>query len=66
MDELIKTVSERAGISADQAKKAVEAVTDFAKGRFPGMADQIDVVLKGGGDGPLGNIAGKLGGMFGS
>lgn len=67
MDELIKKVSERAGINAEQAKKAVEAVADFVKSKYPAWGGQIDGLLKGEGDNnPLGNIAGKLGGMFGS
>ena len=65
MDEVIQKVSERAGINADQARKAVEAVADFLKGKFPAMAGQIDGLLKGEGGNPLGDIAGKLGGLFG-
>jgi hypothetical protein len=63
VDDLIKTVSERAGINADQAKKAVEAVADFVKGKFPAWGGQIDSLLKGGGGG--GDLLGKLGGLFG-
>lgn len=64
MDEVIKMVTQRAGISEEQARKAVDAVAEFAKGRFPALAGQIDGMLKGGGN-PLGDIAGKIGGMFG-
>ena len=35
MDELIKSVSEKAGISAAQAKSAVDAVTSYIKYRLP-------------------------------
>jgi hypothetical protein len=71
VNEVIKMVSDRAGISEEQARKAVEAVADFAKTKFPSMAGQIDSVLKGGGGGggggnPLGDVGNKLGGMFGS
>jgi hypothetical protein len=65
VDELIKKVSERAGIDADQARKAVEAVADFVKAKFPGIAGQVDGLLKGEGGNPLGDIAGKIGGLFG-
>ena len=67
MDELIQKVSERAGINPEQARKAVEAVADFVKTKFPTWGGHVDGLLKGeGGDSPLGNIAGKIGGLFGS
>ena len=56
MDELIQKVSERAGINTDQAKKAVEAVADFVKTKFPSVGGQIDSLLHGGGGDVLGNI----------
>ena len=65
MDELIRTVCDKAGISAEQAKKAIEAVSEFAKSKFPAMGGQIDSVLKGEG-GDAGDLLGKIGGMFGS
>jgi len=49
MDELIKLVTEKAGISTDQAKAAVDAVLKFLKGKLPGpVGSQIEGVLKGG------------------
>ncbi len=66
MDELIQQVAGKAGISPDQAKKAVESVTEFLKGKFPAFAGQIDSALQGGGGNPLGGLGDKLGGMFGS
>ena len=65
MDELIQKVSERAGINPEQARKAVDAVADFVKTRFPAIGGQVDSLLKGEGGGPLSNIAGKIGGLFG-
>lgn len=69
MDELIKTVTAKAGLSAEQATKAVQAVAEFLKGKFPAMAGQIDGLLSGkageGGGNPLGDIAGKIGGLLG-
>lgn len=61
MEELIKTVTEKAGINPDQAKKAVESVLDFVKAKLPMLGDQLKGLIEGGGSG----IAGKLGGMFG-
>ena len=57
MDELIKMVSEKAGISADQAKTAVTSVFEFLKGKLPMLGDQLQGLVGGGGDGsnPLAN-----------
>lgn len=64
MDELIKQVSERAGIDQEKARKAVEAVADFVKTRYPAVGGHIDGLLKGEGGG--GGLLGNLGGLFGS
>lgn len=64
MDDLIRIVSEKAGISGDQAKAAVNAVMDFVKDKVPMVGDQLKGLIGGEGS-PLGNVAGKLGGMFG-
>jgi uncharacterized protein (DUF2267 family) len=64
MDELVKLVTRRAGISEDQAKKAVDAVLGFLKGKLPGpVGSQIEAVLKGDAGG-LKDVAGKVGGLI--
>ena len=66
MDELIKSVSARAGVSEDQAKKAVQSVVEFLKAKFPAIGGQLEKLIQGGGGGGgLGDIAGKIGGMLG-
>jgi len=67
MDELIKLVSKKTGISEAMAKTAVDTVLGFLKERLPEpIAGQIDAVIGGaGGLGDVGNIAGALGGLFG-
>ena len=67
MDELIKTVSEKAGINADQAKTAVNCVMDFVKGKLPMIGEQVQGLLNGGGEGssPLANAADALKKKFG-
>lgn len=67
MDELIKTVSEKAGINTDQAKTAVSSVVDFIKGKLPMLGDQVQGLLNGSGDGgnPLGGAADALKKKFG-
>ena len=74
MDELIKQVSERTGISEDKAKTAIDTVVGFLKERLPSpIAGQVDNVLNSsaGAIGSAGDaIADKagdlLGGMFGN
>jgi ribosomal protein L12E/L44/L45/RPP1/RPP2 len=75
MEEMIKTVAEKAGISPEQAKTAIETVVGLLKDKVPApMQGILDSVL-GGKDaaadaagsaadaakGALGGIAGKLG-----
>lgn len=42
MEELIKKISTQAGISEEQALKALEAVKDYVKEKFPMMAGAVD------------------------
>ncbi len=61
MDELIKLVTSKAGISEAQAKKAVETVLGFLKDKLPGpLAGQIDSLL----EGNVSDLTGSLGGLF--
>ncbi|MGH9908395.1 MAG: hypothetical protein ACRD8U_22760 [Pyrinomonadaceae bacterium] len=67
MDELIKQVSAKTGISEEQARTAVDTVLGFLKNKLPApIAGQIDNVV-GGGEGAAGgltDIAKKAGGIF--
>ena len=68
MDELIKRITEKTGISEDQARSAVNMVAGFLKERLPGpLAGQVDNVLSGGGGmaDKLGDAASKVGNIFG-
>jgi len=75
MDKLLELVQEKAGISADQARQAIEAVVGFLKDKLPGpLGDQLSKFVEGdddgdGGDddggGLLGGITDKLGGLLG-
>ena len=42
MQELITKLTEKAGISADQANKAIETIKEFVKEKFPMMAGAVD------------------------
>ncbi len=42
MQELIQRLTEKAGISADQATKAIDTIKDFVKEKFPMMSGAVD------------------------
>ena len=72
MDELIKQVVERTGISEQQARGAVETVLGFLKNRLPEpLSGQLDGLVggasgaAGGLAGAAGDVLGGIGGMFG-
>lgn len=69
MEELIKQVTAKAGISEDQARTAVSTVLDFVKKRLPApIAGQIENAVSGEGGGiggALGDMASKAGGLLG-
>jgi hypothetical protein len=67
VDELIKTVSEKAGINPEQAKTAVNSVVEFIKGKLPMIGDQVQGMLNGSGDGnsPFAGAADALKKKFG-
>ena len=65
MDELIKQVATKVGISEAQAKQAVEMVVDFLKEQLPEPLDsQVDAIMNGDTSG-LADMAGGLGKLFG-
>ena len=64
MDELVNLVSQRAGITPDQAKIAVETVLGFLKQKLPApVAAQLDSLLGGASGGQ--NPENPLGKLFG-
>ena len=70
MEQIIKLVSEKTGISEEQAKVAVQTVATFLKDKLPGgLGTQVDSFLKGGTTDAGGDLAGglkdTLGGIFG-
>ena len=63
MEELVKLVSQKTGISVDQARTAVETVLGFIKQILPApIAAQIDSTLSGGN---MPDLTKGLGGLFG-
>ena len=68
MDELVKRITEKTGISEDQARSAISTVSGFLKEKLPApIAGQVDNILSGAGGmtDKLGDAASKIGGMFG-
>ncbi len=68
MEELIQTVSEKTGISVDQAKGAIEAVISHLKDNLPmGLGEKVESFIQGGSssfDDMLGGLKDKIGGLF--
>ena len=72
MEELIKQVSQRSGISEDQARKAVDTVLGYMRDKLPASASgMLDSAIGGGANVAGGvadtaqNVLGSVGGMFG-
>jgi uncharacterized protein (DUF2267 family) len=66
MDELIKLVTQKAGISEAQAQQAVETVMGFLKDKLPEpIASQVEGLLSGGEMPDLGDLGKTLGGLLG-
>ena len=63
MDEIVKLVVQKTGISEEQARTAVTTVVNFLKQKLPApIAGQIDGVLSGSG---VGDALKGLGGLLG-
>ncbi len=67
MDESLKQVSERTGLSDEAAKEAVEAVLAVLKEKLPApIASQLDNLVDGSGSSDdLGDLTKGLGGLLG-
>jgi uncharacterized protein (DUF2267 family) len=62
MEELVQQVSQKAGITEDQARVAVETVADILRERIPSPYNKyVDSFLNGEG----GGLGSMLGGFFG-
>ena len=70
MDNIVKVVTEKAGISESQAKSAVDAVIGFLKDKMPGgIGGQVESFLNSNA-GTIGTVVDtakdKIGGMLGN
>ena len=67
MEELVKAITDRTGLPADQARSAAQAAVDFIKAKLPeSMQGYVDMALNSGMADDVANQAGNmLGGLFG-
>lgn len=68
MENIIKMITEKTGISEAQAKTAIETVVSFIKDKLPGgISQQVESVVNGGSIGDIADgLKDKIGGMFGN
>ena len=65
MEELINRVSEKAGITPEQAKAAVETVAGYLKEKVPAPYSSYIDKFMGSDGGSGGGLSGMMGGIFG-
>ncbi|MCW3112027.1 MAG: hypothetical protein JWR18_423 [Segetibacter sp.] len=64
MNEIVERLTQQAGLTPEQAQKAVETIADFVKEKFPMLGGAVDQIFTSGGAG--GSSAGGSGfGGFG-
>ena len=63
MDDLIKQITERTGLPADQARAAAQTTIDFIKEKLPeSMRGYVDMALN---SGMIDDVANQAGGLLG-
>lgn len=72
IDELVNTITQKTGLSPEQARSAADTVLEFVKGRIgEPLASQLDSLMAGNtetaatGGNILSGAAAKLGSLFG-
>lgn len=64
MDELVNTLSQKTGLSADKARVAVDTVVNYLKSKLPAsVAGQVENALTG--ESSSSSISERLGGILG-
>jgi hypothetical protein len=64
MNEIVERLTQKAGLSPEQAQKAVETIADFVKEKFPMLGGAVDQLFTSGG-GASSNSGGSGFGGFG-
>jgi hypothetical protein len=66
MDELVNQITQRTGISQNQAQQAVQVTVNFLKQKLPPqIASQVENYIGGQGGKGMGGTMGQSQGMFG-
>jgi hypothetical protein len=65
MNELVERLTTHAGLTPEQAQKAVETIADFVKEKFPMLGGAVDQMFTGGANGASGSGGAGLGGFGG-
>lgn len=63
MNEIIERLTQQAGLSPEQAQKAVDTLAEFVKEKFPMLGGAVDQIFSGGAGGS--NSGGSGFGGFG-
>lgn len=64
MNEIIERLTQQAGLTPEQAQKAVEAIAGFVKEKFPMLGGAVDQIFTSG-DSDGGSNSGGFGGFGG-
>ncbi len=51
MNEIVERLTQQAGLSPEQAQKAVETIADFVKEKFPMLGGAVDQIFTAGSGG---------------
>ena len=65
MDELIRLLSDKVGLTPDKAQMAEQVVLGHIKGKAPALSSQLDGLMSGGAASGLGGVASSLSGLMG-
>ena len=65
MNEIIERLTQQAGLSPEQAQKAIETIAGFVKEKFPMLGGAVDQIFTTGGSESSGNGGSGFGGFGG-
>lgn len=65
MNEIVERLTQQAGLSPEQAQKAVQTIADFVKEKFPMLGGAVDQIFTSGGSDGSGSGGSGFGGFGG-
>jgi hypothetical protein len=63
MNEIVERLTQQAGLTPEQAQKAIETIADFVKEKFPMLGGAVDQIFTSGGSNSGGSGFGGFGGF---